>query len=271
VATGWTPAHRRAIDPYVSLSTLFNKPDLAVDVAGDNRRGAGDTEADPQERVHPDRLATGRLDAGDVVARLDHIYDLRRDCLLNQFYYGHRLNLFIRIGFWLEVIIVVGSGASGISGWIIWTTHPELKAIWAVVAATATLLAALKPVLTIDARIKRYSMLFVSYRQLSLSMAAISEEIREAGRLTEDIKRDVARIRSRCSDLAVEDDPAPSEKLVRRLMARVIARVPAESLFYPAGIFRRNGPDAETCQLEGMMTPDPHVDGARFGSLTRKG
>src|SRR5437660_94323 len=90
----------------------------------------------------------------DPVAKLDRIYDLRRNCLLNELYYGHRLHLYTQIAFWLDILIVIGSGTSGVSGWIIWTMYPALKAVWALIAANATLLAALKPVLHIDARIK---------------------------------------------------------------------------------------------------------------------
>jgi hypothetical protein len=170
---------------------------------------------------------------GDAVAKLDRIYDLRRNCLLNELYYAHRLNFFTRMNLWLDAVIVIGSGASGVSGWVIWTTYPELKVIWAVVAATATLLAALKPVLHVDAQVKRYSVLFASYRQLSISMAAAIEEIIETRGVSPQVERDVNRVRTRYASLAGDDDPKPSKKLVRRLQSEVNSRIPVGSLFYP--------------------------------------
>ena len=92
-------------------------------------------------------VATQRREPGNHLARLDRIYDLYRSCILNELSYGHRLNLFTRSGLWLDVIIIIGSGTSGVAGWIIWTKYPALAALWAVIAAASTLLAALKPVL----------------------------------------------------------------------------------------------------------------------------
>jgi hypothetical protein len=85
---------------------------------------------------------TGTEQPGNRLARFDRVYDLYRDCLLNQEYYGHRLRLFSGIALGLEVTVVVGSGASGVSGWIIWTKYPAFAMIWGVIAATSTLLAA---------------------------------------------------------------------------------------------------------------------------------
>jgi hypothetical protein len=169
----------------------------------------------------------------NLVAKLDRIYDLRRNCLLNELYYGRRLNRFTYFGLWLEAWIVIGAGTSGVSGWVIWTAYPQLKAVWAAIAAIATLLAALKPVLHIDTRIKRYSVLFAGYRQLSISMAAVVEDIAEARSVTQEMERDINRVRTRYRTLAVDDDPRPSKELVRQLQSEVNERVPIGSLFYP--------------------------------------
>jgi hypothetical protein len=171
--------------------------------------------------------------ASNTVAKLDRIYDLRRDCLLNELYYGYRLSLFSRINIWLDVVIVIGSGASGVSGWVIWTTYPQLKAIWAVIAATAILLTALKPVLHIDTRVKHYGILFASYRQLSMNMAGIVDELAEARRVSLELEREVSRVRTRYRAMAADDDPKPSPKLVENIQSEVNKRIPVDSLFYP--------------------------------------
>jgi hypothetical protein len=127
----------------------------------------------------------------------------------------------------------MGSGASGVSGWIIWTSYPALKGLWAVIAAASTLLAALKPALQVDTWIKRYSALFSAYRQLAISMKILVEDIHEAGTISKDADKEINRIRARYRTLAVDDDPRPSQRVVQRLQAEVNRRVPPESLFYP--------------------------------------
>jgi len=184
-------------------------------------------------RPSPEVEQKQALPPANLIARLDHIYDLRRNCLLNELYYGYKLRLFSTAAFWLEIVIVIGSGASGVSGWIIWTTYPGLKAVWAVIAAASTLVAALKPVLHIDARLKRYSSLFSSYKLLSTSMGIIVEDIAEAHSVPLEIAKEVDRVRARYKALSTDDDPHPSTKLLKRLQDQVNQRVPTSSLFYP--------------------------------------
>jgi len=49
-------------------------------------------------------------------------------------------------------------------GWVIWTSAPEFKIVWGGIAALSTLLAAIKPTLQMDRRLRRYSTLFSGYR-----------------------------------------------------------------------------------------------------------
>jgi hypothetical protein len=179
-------------------------------------------------------MAKGRLQEPTIpVARFDRIYVLYRNCVLNQDYYGHRLQLFSKVALWLEVIIVIGSGASGVSGWIIWTKYPASAVLWGIIAATATLLAAVKPVLHIDTKLKHYSMLFSGYRQLSLTMKMVVDEIAESAGIPREIEREVERVRTRYQNLSEGDDPRPSIKLVKRLQAQIEDKIPIWSLFYP--------------------------------------
>ncbi len=146
-------------------------------------------------------MAAAPQEMGSVIARYDRIYDLYRNCILNELYYGRRLKLFSQLGLWLEVIIVIGSGTSGVSGWVIWTKYPQLGFVWGIIAAASVLLAALKPALKTDAHLKRYSSLFSAYRQLALSMQMAVEEIAEKGGITQGTEREIDRIRARYRNL----------------------------------------------------------------------
>jgi hypothetical protein len=169
----------------------------------------------------------------DQLAELSHIYDFRRNCLLNELYYGRRLTKFSRIGLALEIAVIVGSGASGVSGWFLWKTGAELRAVWGAIAALSTLVAAIKPAIRVDRTIRRYSGLFSGYRELSLSMAKILEDILEFRGLTSEMGREIARLRARYRKLAEDDDPQPSARLIQFLQEEVNQRIPANSLWYP--------------------------------------
>jgi hypothetical protein len=203
--------------------------------------------------------ATRQQEPGNPLARFDRIYDLYRSCILNELYYGRRLNLFTRSGLWLDIVIIIGSGTSGVAGWIIWTKYPALAALWAVIAAASTLLAALKPVLHTDAKIKRYSSLFSAYRQLAISMKMVVDDIGETRAIPREIEREIDRIRARYSTLSVDDDPRPSPKVVERLQAEVNRRVPTSTLFYPSSNFGPSAPIAPTAPAPPSVAGD--VDG----------
>jgi hypothetical protein len=179
-------------------------------------------------------MAAGPQEMVSVIARYDRIYDLYRNCILNELYYGRRLKLYSRLGFWLEIMIVIGSGTSGISGWFIWTKYPQLGFVWGVIAAVSVLLAALKPAFKTDTHLKRYSSLFSAYRQLALSMQSAVEEIAENSGIRPGTEREIDRIRTRHRNLSVDDDPSPPTKLVTVLQDEVNTRVPPSSFFYPS-------------------------------------
>jgi hypothetical protein len=167
------------------------------------------------------------------IATYHRVYDLYRNCILNELYYGRKLSLYARLALWLDVVIVLGSGASGISGWIIWTQHRSFAMLWAAIAAAAVLFAALKPVLRTDSHIKRYSALFSGYRQLALSMGNVVHEIKEQRGITRGTLREVERVSTRYRNLSHDDDPRPSQNLVAALQDEVNERVPISSLLYP--------------------------------------
>jgi hypothetical protein len=120
------------------ISTPLRTEDELASCDDNPQRTSTQTRGEPSQHS-PKQSRRNESVSGNIVARLDRICDWRRDCLLNELYYGHRLNLFSRTNLWLDAVIVIGSGASGVSRWVIWTTYPELKVIWAVIAAAATL------------------------------------------------------------------------------------------------------------------------------------
>jgi hypothetical protein len=178
---------------------------------------------------------TRQQEGANPLVKFDRIYNLYRTCVLNELYYGCRLDSSTRTGFWFEVIIVVGSGTSGVAGWIIWTKYPAMSVLWGVIAAASTLLAALKPVMQNDGKMRRYSTLHSAYRQLAITMKEIVDEIAEVNGISPDMEREIGRMRTRYRALSSDDDPRPSRKLVERLQAEVNQQVPTSSFFYPTG------------------------------------
>lgn len=170
---------------------------------------------------------------GDLNAKLEMFYDFYRDCALNEEYYGHRAHRLDRAGFWLEIATFLGSTGSGISGWGIWTMYPQAKNVWLAIAALVAVVSSVKPLFQLSKKAERYHKLFGEYRGATVTMQDIVRRIAAARGVTADIEREYRQLRQRYRVLAMEDDPRPNPKLVRRLQQRVNNRIPAEEFWLP--------------------------------------
>ena len=69
----------------------------------------------------PQGADSGRANRQALRASLQQIYDLYRTSLLNVKYYGYKLTIANRTSVAAEIVVVVGSATSGVSGWAVWT------------------------------------------------------------------------------------------------------------------------------------------------------
>jgi hypothetical protein len=168
----------------------------------------------------------------NLQAHLRRIYDAFRTSSLNVKYYGYKLQWATRLNTSAEVLIAVTS-ASGVSGWAYWGTSGG-HVIWAIIAGTAALLAAIKPVLPLTRNISRYSQLHAGYTMNYLALKDIVDQIQIEEDFTRELERDFAQTRKAHREMARHDDPYPSKALVERFQAEVDAQIPVSSLWCPS-------------------------------------
>lgn len=164
-------------------------------------------------------------------ASLQQVYDLYRTSLLNVKYYGYKLTVANRCNTIAEIVVVVGSATSGVSGWAIWTWGYGQNA-WLVIAALATLLAALKPVLQFNKKIELYGKLFGGHRANYLAAQALVERIQAQQGFTPGMQAVYRAIHGRHVDLARDDEPSPSRRLLARFQSEVNTQIPPEKLWW---------------------------------------
>ncbi len=160
------------------------------------------------------------------------IYSAYRTSLLNVKYYGYKLKWSTRINTTAEVIIAIAT-AGGVSGWAIWNTTGGAP-IWSALAGVSALLAAIKPVLPLSRNISRYSQLYGGHNSNYLAMKDLVDRIPIEGGLTQESEREFGQISKRHREMASQDDPYPSRKLVARFTAEVNTQIPPTSLWCPA-------------------------------------
>jgi len=171
------------------------------------------------------------LGSVNLRASLHQVYDLYRNSLLNVKYYGYKLTIANRCNVTAEIVVIVGSATSGVSGWAIWTWGYG-QHVWLVIAAIATLLAALKPVLQINKKIELYGKLFGGHRANYLAAQALVERILAQQSFTPGMQSVYRAIHSRYVDLARDDEPNPSRRLIARFQSEVNAQIPPDKLWW---------------------------------------
>jgi hypothetical protein len=158
-------------------------------------------------------------------ARLKHIYNNYRDVLLSRDYYACRLVYLKRCNLYYEVILALGASGSLITGWYIWKTSYG-QPVWASLSGVAAVLAILKPIIKISEEVGRYSKLYTGYADLAYDYKQLVNDIKIKSGISEESRRDAVSAEKRFKSLCVDDDPRPSEKLLRECQRAIKRRVP---------------------------------------------
>jgi hypothetical protein len=167
----------------------------------------------------------------NLQAGLARIYDKYRTSLLNVKYYGHKLIWAQRINLCMELIIAI-TACSGVSGWAIWGQEGGHQ-VWSIIAGTAAVLAAVKPILPLTKDISRYSKLYGGHNSNFLALKDLVERIAMEQELAGDAHDEFERICKQHRDMALDDDPKPSRSLVTKFMREVEIQIPPEQLWCP--------------------------------------
>ncbi|MGH8491442.1 MAG: hypothetical protein ACREXS_21930 [Gammaproteobacteria bacterium] len=156
---------------------------------------------------------------------LKRIYDDYRNVLMSRDYYACRLVLLKRWNFVYEILLAVGASGT-VAGWYLWQT-PVGKTSWALFAGLVALMSILKPILQVPKAIERYSKLHTGYCDLVYDFRELVDDIQSYGGITQTMRDSLAKAKGRYRDLAPQDDPKPSAKLLRKCQAEVKKKVPS--------------------------------------------
>lgn len=168
-----------------------------------------------------------------LAGRVRHVYDQYRTAIMNSKYYGELLEKFKKRNTIVEIVMaIMAPGAIG--AWAIWKEFPW-DWLWRLLAASAALLAVLKPILDFQRQIERYSKLWAKYTDLTNDYATIVAEIQVNHAVSAELERRIGTADTRHAELSSEDDPVPEPKRLLEKMEEVKEQVPADSLWVPEG------------------------------------
>jgi hypothetical protein len=167
----------------------------------------------------------------NLCARLIIIYNEYRTSCLNAKYYGCRLHSVQRTNFWLEVVVAAGTSA-GIGGLTLLQSEPA-HSIWTVIAAVSAVLAIVKPVANLSAKLSKYARLYGEYAKLTATIRTVVENITVTKDFLPEDERVYRSAQATFSELAKDDDPRPSRRLLTKLQNEVNNEISPETLWLP--------------------------------------
>jgi hypothetical protein len=172
------------------------------------------------------------MNADDLYECVKAINNAYRTASMNRKYYGYRLSRVKLLNVGLEILVAVGT-SSAIGAWWIWRSSSAGETAWAILAAAATLLAILKPILKLSDQVERHTKLFVGHGDVYYDLKLIASDLARAKNYTDEIDKNFRRTVERIKELAPEDDPKINDRLRRKSYEEVKREIPVESLWWP--------------------------------------
>jgi hypothetical protein len=167
-------------------------------------------------------------------ALLELIYDQYRTSLLNVKYYGHELTKLKQRNLFAEIVIAIGATGSTVAGWA--TLQEKIGVpLWGVVAGTATILATIKPIIRLGEQIEKFARLHSEHNGNYIALKRLCSEIKQFKKVTPEMRTRYAEISKKHDELARDDPPRPSRRLIERFQQEVITEIPVETLWMPKG------------------------------------
>jgi hypothetical protein len=168
----------------------------------------------------------------DSTERLRQLYRDLRTARLNDLYYGRQLTIWSRMIGTHDVLLALGTTASPIAFWKS-SSDPRLHGAWVTLSVFTFILGALKPMLSMQDRLKVLSELRTQYCELFFNLRDLSNEAAARQAYTDDLDKQYALLRKSFSRLAAEDRWEPNLKVVTELQKRVNAEIPPQTLWMP--------------------------------------
>jgi hypothetical protein len=112
-----------------------------------------------------------------------------------------------------------------VAGWYVWETRSG-KLAWGAYAGFVAILAVIKPIVQVPKEIERYSKLHTGYADLFYDFRLLTDDIQARQRITQETGTAIAKAMGRYRELALQDDPKPSARLLDKCQKKVQRQYP---------------------------------------------
>jgi hypothetical protein len=167
----------------------------------------------------------------NVHAHLRELYRLYRTALMNEKYFGYRLQRVRALNTASEIALGISASAA-ISSWKFLTEGVGMH-VWQVFGGISTFLAVIKPIIKLSKKIEIYSKLHVGYCGLYFDLKNLVHEVNTSRAFPQRLLKEEDAARQRYKNLELQIDELPNKRLLRRCMEEVNRQIPADTLWTP--------------------------------------
>ena len=175
---------------------------------------------------------------------LPQIYEAYREVLLSQRYAAARLARIRRQSRWIELILAVAT-PSVVGRWAIWRTQTG-GYVWGVLAAIVLILAVAKPFMNWQSEVERRTGIYIDFNTLYFELKSVIIQIAADHGLSADAEKRFLKLWSRYGNVAGNEDPVRSKRLLRRCREDVEQELRTQTFWTPATVVTNPGPPSLT-------------------------
>lgn len=192
----------------------------ARELSADERRAA----EPPGKAVHDPRIEQLRQQLGPI-------YGDYRSALLNRKYYAYKLNALKRYNTTYEIIQAIIT-SSAIGAWAIWQQEGG-RVIWTLIAAVATVMAAIKPALQIPKRVEELNAQYLGYNHLYYKLMDVIRSVPLTGGISREMEKTLEYTAAQFERLDRMILSSSNKRILRRCESEVNQEIPPKSLWNP--------------------------------------
>lgn len=167
----------------------------------------------------------------DQVGLLRELYRFLRTACMNQKYYAARATALSRWNRNADILVAL-SGSAAIGSWAIWRDGWGATA-WAVLAAIAAIVSAVRPALRWEPELNRLGGLHTKYQALYYDLERIVARVQRDMSIPSDLDSKLDSLREKYVTIAASDDAEPDASLLARAQEQTYRQHPAGSLWVP--------------------------------------
>jgi hypothetical protein len=179
----------------------------------------------------------------DIVL-FEEIFQLQCTSRLNSLYYSDRLRSLQRVSLFMEFSIAATASGSGLGSLLSKSSNiPHGDYLWGSLLLIAAIVSIVRPIYAPGRKIELMTRQQHGYTANFFALKKLAHNIRQAGRITDEMRREFDSIFDRHVQLSADDEAAPSGRKLEKARCQTESELPRSRFWWPFSDWMPESPD----------------------------